>query len=310
MYREPVRTFSIGFTYDEYNELAHARVMAERFDTEHHEYIVDATRSMILPRIVCHYGEPFADSSAVPSFYLAEMARRQVTVALNGDGGDETFAGYSRYERVAVYDGDATPRPGVAPEDEHLITFFSHLLSWDYFGAPERPGFYTPEFLAELGERPFLSVLADPYLASDAEDALGRIIDVDLQTRLGQDILVKVDIASMAHSLEVRSPLLDHVLLETAAAIPSAMKLAGGDTKRIYKNALRDWLPDEVLDRPKMGFAVPLCAWFRTERSDLARDVLLDSRSLGRGLFRAERVERLLDDHLSGPPTTRARSGH
>jgi asparagine synthase (glutamine-hydrolysing) len=295
-----LKTFSVGFDVADYDETDHARDVSHIYDTEHHQLDLDAGALDVLPRLVWHYGEPFADSSAIPCFHLAELAGRHVTVALAGDGGDESFAGYHRYERVASYHGDTAPRVGLRPEDDHVLTFFSHLLSWDYFGAPERPGFYTPEFLAELGEQPFLSTLAEPHLCSDAEDDLGRIIDVDLQTRLSQDILVKVDIASMAHSLEVRSPLLDQVLLETAAAIPSDRKLRDGNTKRILKDALRDWLPDRILDRTKMGFAVPLGEWLRTDRAELPRDVLLDPSSLGRGIFRAERVHQLLDDHRDG----------
>ena len=297
-----MKTFSVGFEAAELRREPVRRARSrELYGTDHHELILTPPRWSSFRAssgTTASRSRTRSRSSELP--LSPSSPRRHVTVALAGDGGDESFAGYHRYERVAAYEGDSTPRPGLQPGDEHLLTFFSHLLSWDYFGSPERPSFYTPEFLAELGERPFLSVLADPYLESDAQDDLGRIIDVDLQTRLAQDILVKVDIASMAHSLEVRSPLLDQVLVEIAAAIPSHHKLRGAETKRILKGALREWLPDRILDRAKMGFAVPLCAWFRNERSELPREVLLDPRALERGLFRPERIHQLLDEHRDG----------
>jgi asparagine synthase (glutamine-hydrolysing) len=181
-----------------------------------------------------------------------------------------------------------------------VIPYYSHLLAWDYFEDADRIELYEPDFLASLGERSFMSVIADPYAASDAEDVLGRILDVDVQTYLPSDLLVKMDIASMAHSLEVRSPLLDHVFMETAAAIPTDRKLDGLTKKRIYKDALRGWLPDHLLDRPKMGFGVPLVDWFRGELRDLPREVLLDPRSLQRGIFREAAVRGIIDDHLAG----------
>ena len=282
-----VKTFSMGFDVADFDETAHAREVARLFDTEHHEFRVDPAALEILPRLVWHYGEPFADSSAIACFHLAELTRRHVTVALAGDGGDENFAGYDRYVELAAHEGPAIP-------------YYSHLLAWDYFDDAARIELYEPDFLASLGERSFMSVIADPYAESDAEDALSRILDVDVQTYLPSDLLVKMDIASMAHSLEVRSPLLDHVFMETAAAIPAGRKLAGPTKKRVYKDALRGWLPDHLLDRPKMGFGVPLVDWFRGELRDLPREVLLDPHSLRRGIFREAGVRRIVDDHVSG----------
>lgn len=295
-----LKTFSIGFDVAAFDETDYAREIAHLYDTEHHQVELDASALNVLPQLVWHYGEPFADSSAIPCFQLAELTRRHVTVALAGDGGDENFAGYERYEKVAAYEGATARRGRLRAGDRHLIPFYSHLLSWDYFEVQRRTELYTPDFLAEFRHRPFLKVIADPYMASDADSPLGRILDVDAQTYLPDDILVKVDIASMAHSLEVRSPLLDHVFMETAAAIPTDRKLSDGISKRIFKDALRDWLPDGVLDRPKQGFAVPIGEWFRKERRDLPVEVLLDPRSLERGLFRAEAIRALVDEHLSG----------
>ena len=297
---DSLKTFSIGFNVAAFDETDHAREVAGLYDTEHYQVDLDANALDVLPRLVWHYGEPFADSSAIPCFQLAELARGHVTVALAGDGGDENFAGYHRYTKVAAYEGPTARRSGLCAGDQHLIPFYSYLMSWDYFEVHRRTELYTPDFLAGLGERPFLEVIADPYLASDADSPLGRILDVDTQTYLPDDILVKVDIASMAHSLEVRSPLLDHVFMETVAAIPTDRKLSDGTSKRIFKDALREWLPDRVLDRPKQGFSVPIGEWFRKERCDLPGEVLLDPRSLGRGLFRADTLRFLIDEHLRG----------
>lgn len=296
----PVQTFSIGFDVAEFDESSSARGVAELFDADHHEVRLDAGALDVLPRVVWHYGEPFADASAIPCFHLAELTRQHVTVALAGDGGDENFAGYNRYVKVADYDGPTTPTSHVRPADQHLLAYYSYLISWEFFEAPLRAALYTPDFLAQLNEQAFFSAIAEPYVASDAEDPLGRILDVDAQTYLPDDILVKVDIASMAHSLEVRSPLLDHVFMETVAAIPTDRKFSGGARKRIFKDAMREWLPDHVLDRPKQGFSVPVREWFRGQRRDLPKNVLLDPRSLDRSLFREEVVRALIDDHVEG----------
>lgn len=284
---EPVRTFSMGFDSPRLDETAYAREVARLFGTDHREYRIGPEALDVLPRLVWHYGEPFADSSAIACFQLAEQVRAHVTVALGGDGGDEDFGGYDRYLQVARHDGPAIPH-------------YAELMSWDYFGDARRRRLYEPEYLASLGERSYLSVIAGPWAASDASDDVARILDVDVQTYLPSDLLVKMDVASMAHALEVRSPLLDHVLMETAAAIPTRAKVDGAAKKRVYKDALRPWLPDALLDRPKMGFRVPLGDWFRGPLRHLPGDVLLDPRTLERGMFRPAEVRALVDDHASG----------
>ena len=321
-----VKTFSIGFGAAGYDETEHAREVATLFDTDHHELRVEPNAIEVLPRLVWHYGEPFADHSAIPSFYLAELTRRHVTVALNGDGGDESFAGYTRYlgrrvdhfsalprsaraalARIAQLLGhDATER-GFRSRFERatyvsLLRPHERYAKWmAYFDERERADLYTPEFRHALGaNRTAPTVVAVPYLGSDAEDEINRLLDVDVQTYLPGDLLVKMDIASMAHSLEVRSPLLDHQFMELAAGLPGAWKLAGRTTKKIFKDALRPWLPDHILDRPKWGFAVPLGRWFRSELRHVPREVLLDPRSLGRGFFRERRIRELIDSHESG----------
>jgi asparagine synthase (glutamine-hydrolysing) len=241
--------------------------------------------------LVWHYGEPFADSSALATFFLAEMARHHVTVALNGDGGDESFAGYERYLRYASNGG----APGLSPYED-----YAGRRASAYFDARARVDLYEPDFLASLGSWRWLSVLEDPYLASDGQDVVERLLDVDVQTYLPDDLLVKMDIAAMAHSLETRSPLLDPELMELAAGLPTAMKISGGTTKRILKRAMRDWLPASIIERPKMGFRVPIGNWLRNGLRRLPGDVLLDPRTLERGLFREERVRAIVCEHRDG----------
>jgi asparagine synthase (glutamine-hydrolysing) len=320
-----VKTFSIGFDVDEYDETPYAREVAKLFSTEHHELRVEAKAMEVLPRLVWHYGEPFADSSAIPSFYLSELTSRHVTVALNGDGGDENFAGYTRYLPRRADRFLALPRlvraalatiaaaaPG-ASESSFRTRFeraarvsllpprdrYARMMA--YFDERERTDLYTPEFREALGHSPTASkAITDFYEASDGEDEVSRLLDVDVQTYLSGDLLVKMDIASMAHSLEVRSPLLDHELMEMSAALPGHLKLNGGMTKKIFKDALRIWLPGHILDRGKAGFAVPISKWFRSELRELPREVLLDPDSLRRGFFREERLRALIDAHQSG----------
>ena len=321
-----LKTFSIGFEERAFDETTYAREIAERFDTEHHEFRVEPSAMEILPRLVWHYGEPFADHSAIPSFYLAELTRRHVTVALNGDGGDECFAGYTRYygnEVAARLDrmpralaraaARAMDRVGSGPRENTLRARLARLAHaatmspWEryamwvaYFSEADRLELYRPEFLASLGERSAPSVIRDPWTASDAPDLVDRLLDVDVETYLPGDLLVKMDIATMAHSLEVRSPLLDHEFMELAASIPSGMKLDGRTTKKIFKDAVRPWIPGDILDRPKMGFLVPIREWFRTSLRDFPGEVLLDPRSMDRGYFREEAVRKLIDDHHAG----------
>ena len=320
---EPVRTFSIGFTHDEYNELPQARLVAKRFATQHHEYVVEPDAVEILPRIVRHYGEPFADSSAIPSFYVAEMARREVTVALNGDGGDETFAGYGRYAANALLArADHTPaaarrllqravtllpasgrvespvnrlRRGLSvlgiPPDERYAAYMTQLNGLD------RDQLYTPEYRRSVSEPAVLEVIRAPWRESTATHIVDRMLDVDTRTYLTDDLLAKIDIATMAYSLEGRSPFLDHEFVEFAASLQPTDKLSGRSFKVGLKEAVRGWVPDEILDAPKRGFRLPIHDWLRADLRDYARDVLLDPVAIQRGHFNRAYVERLLDEH-------------
>jgi len=321
-----VRTFSIGFDVGSFDETAHAREVAQLFDTEHHELRVEPHAIDILPRLVWHYGEPFADSSAIPSFYLAELTRRHVTVALSGDGGDESFAGYRRYVAYrltehldhlpgALWRAAAALSAHVGADAEidgarsrasrltqaMLVSPLERHAIWiNQVSRAELDALYTPEFAASLDTGVASRALADAYGASDAENAFERLVDTDVATYLPGQLLVKVDIASMASSLEVRCPLLDQQLMATAAALPASDKVRGLTTKRIFKDALRPWLPDHILDRRKTGFGVPLAAWFRRELAELPREVLLDERSTERGIFRPAALSGLIDEHLTG----------
>ena len=281
---KPIKTFSIGFDVDAFDESAYAREVAKRYGTDHHELVLDASAMELVPRLVWHYGEPFADSSALATFALSELASRHVTVALNGDGGDETFCGYARHAR---------PTP-----DRPLHLHYADQRAYQYFGEEERSELYTREFADSLGDHDWRAVVDDPYFASDSPDRVERTVDVDVQSYLSEDLLVKMDRAAMAHSLETRSPFCDHELMQLAASLPIDTKVEGGtETKSLLKRAVRHWLPDTVIDRPKMGFMIPMADWLT---ADLAADVLLDPRTLERGLFREERLRTLVAEQESG----------
>lgn len=320
-----VKTFSIGFEHETFDELPHARLVAERFGTDHHEFVVRPDAVSIVPKIVRHYGEPFADSSAIPSFFLAEVTRRHVTVALNGDGGDESFGGYTRYisQRMAarlerlpgfVRRGAAsagrrlrareiTSLAGKARRLTEALpldgpTRYARYMSW--IDESQRTQLYTDEFAEVLDTTAVCDVIARPWSQATGDDILDVMLEVDAGTYLPDDLITKIDIATMAHALEARSPMLDHEFMEFAASIPADLKVRGMQKKWILREALREWLPDEILDRPKQGFSVPVGHWFRHELKDQLRDVLLDPTSIGRGYFRPDVLESMVDRHTSG----------
>jgi asparagine synthase (glutamine-hydrolysing) len=324
---EPVKTFSIGFGDDtDFDELHFARIVAERCATDHHEFHVRPEAIAILPRMARHYGEPFADSSAIPSFYLAELTGRHVTVALNGDGGDESFAGYERYfgSRVpGLFDWVPLPvrrlAPGVTsvlgdgPRVNSHRTRLQRLARAVAMDPAERYAHWMSIFPATMSTQAFTSdfavaldgwradrLLVERLLASSATRTIDVLLDVDVHTYLPGDLLVKMDIATMAHSVEARSPFLDHHLMEFAAALPVELKLRGKQSKRILKAALRGVVPDAILDRSKMGFGVPLARWFREDLRELPGEVLLDPASHTLGYIRRDAVERIIRDHQEG----------
>ena len=322
----PVKTFSIGFDRQPFDELAHARRIAELFETEHHEFVVRPAAVEVLPRIVRHHGEPFADSSAIPSYYLAEMTRRHVTVALNGDGGDEAFGGYSRYvanslagriDRVPLVIrrsmaalGGSLPAGGAISSPVQRARRLLGNLALDpadryaryvqIFDGEQRTALYTDEFSAALAGSDALGAIVAPWQAASGLDVRDIMLEVDSATYLPGDLIAKIDIATMAHALEARSPLLDHEVLELAAALPAELKIRGREKKWILRRAMRGWIPDEILDRPKQGFSVPVSDWLRDELSAWAREVLLDRGTLARGWFRERGVRDMLGRHAAG----------
>ncbi|MBP1777355.1 MAG: hypothetical protein H6Q86_3365 [candidate division NC10 bacterium] len=321
-----VKTFSIGFEAREYDELRYARAVAARFGTDHHEFVVRPDAAAILPKLAWQYDEPFGDSSAVPTYYVAQMTRRHVTVALTGDAGDENFGGYDRYlatRMAASFDRwpgaqlfrqairsslPVLPRGRSRTNTVFRCRRFLEGLTetperryarWLCRLADESTELYTPEFLDASARTDALEPLRAAFRESEAPDVGDATLGVDVGLYLPDDVLVKVDIATMAHSLEARSPFLDHEFMEFAATIPFALKVRGHTTKHILKRALTGLLPEEVLRRRKMGFGVPVDLWLRHELKDVAYDTLLSSRAVGRGYFRPDIIRRMLDDHVA-----------
>jgi asparagine synthase (glutamine-hydrolysing) len=321
----PVKTFTIGFEHRDFDELPHARHVAELLGTDHHEFVVRPDAIATVPRIVRQYGEPFADTSAIPSFHLAEVTRAHVTVALNGDGGDESFGGYTRYvanrlaSRLDVLPPAFRRAAGRAGERLHssevtsltskarrLATGlalspadrYARYQSW--FDTAQRDALYTDDFRAATRGPATAEVIARPWLQASGEDVLDVMLEVDALTYLPGDLITKIDIATMAHALEARSPLLDHELMEFAASLPAELKIRGRQKKWILREALRAWLPDDILDRPKQGFMVPVADWFRGELREHVHDVLLDPAAVGRGYFRTGEVRSMLERHGAG----------
>jgi asparagine synthase (glutamine-hydrolysing) len=320
-----VKTFSIGFDDQEFDERHYARMVAERYDTDHHEMVVTASALDVLPTLAWHFDEPFADSSAIPSFYVAQMSREHVTVVLNGDGGDESFGGYRRYvamaragrirlpltvtpwlerfgARLRVHSKPQSPFLDAARFLELIAQpttrRYARLMS--YFTPEQKLALYSDALREQLAGVDSYVLLDDAFAASRADSDIGRFLDVDVNTYLPGDLLVKVDITTMANSLEARSPFLDHHLVEWAAGLPADLKIRAGTTKYLLKRALAKWLPAELMTRPKMGFGVPLAAWLRTDLRELSWDVLTDQTARSRGLFRPEAVTELLREHQAG----------
>jgi len=315
-----IKTFSVDLPSGDSGEGPYARLVAERYNTEHEELTITPDMVTILPEIVRIYGEPFADASAVPTYYISQMTRRKVVVVLSGDGGDEAFAGYHRYglERLArglcrlpfgaprLIESLMRRAPGERllimrefapylrrPVSERYLFFLArwHRDKENLVG----PALYA-RAAANMVARDFAAILA----ASDATDDTNRLLDLDVQTYLPDDILTKVDIASMAHALEVRAPFLDHVLLERMAALPGAWKLNGLRGKQILRRAVRDLLPQQILFRRKKGFSLPLNRWLREDLSQMSWDLLTDATARNRGLFKPQSVIRLLEEHRAG----------
>jgi len=320
----PVKTFSIGFEDEGSSELPYARQVAERYGTDHHEFVVRPSAANILPLLVKHYNEPFADSSAVPTYYVSQIAREQITVALSGDGGDENFSGYEHYrctERWRKVDFIPSPvRRRIADVMQAGLEMLPYgnltsrmIRGWQMVGSslPERyrtqlstvkeqekRACYTPYFQSLVNRNNGKSHLLElPWDRS--MDSLDWMARHDQHYYLPDCLMVKTDVAAMANSLEVRCPFLDHRFVEFAATIPSSLKRTGKGGKTILKRAVRNLLPAEVLEKPKTGFGVPLAKWFSTDLAGLLRATLLDERSAKRGLFQQGFLKRMIEEQIA-----------
>ncbi len=323
----PVKTFSIGFREPSYSELDQAGIAARAFGTEHHELVVEPDVADLVPRLVWHSDEPSGDSSAIPVYLVSELARRHVTMALSGDGGDELFAGYETYQahhwrrayrRIPrlVRSGLLRPLVESLPPSSRkssleskakrfvrgaeLSSERSHYSWRNIMDDALRADLYAPGFAAGFTPLDSFRFYREHFDRSRGWDPLDRMLHVDTGFYLPNDMLVKVDRMSMACSLEVRVPYLDHTLVELAARIPPEIKFKGREKKALLKRALRGMVPDVLLDQPKKGFNVPIPIWLRGPLAPLARETLGPERQRRMGLFRPEAVTRLLEEHLSG----------
>ena len=324
---ERVKTFSIGFEEQDFSELHHARRIAEHVGADHHEFIVRPDAVEVLPLLVEHYGEPYADSSAVPTYYVARETRKHVTVALNGDGGDESFAGYERYIAMGLTEKyrrvPSFLRESVIKETVNLIPSsratrsrvksakrlleavslprvdrYAHWVS--VFNEQTKQPLYSDDFKQQTQEVNPNGLLAEWFKRANGIGILDAMLLTDQMTYLPNDLLVKVDIATMAVSLEARSPFLDHHVIEFAASLPQEFKLRRLTSKYLLKKVLRKLLPSENLKRRKMGFGVPIGHWFRGKMQPFLREVVLSEKALRRGMFKPEAVRQLVELHTRG----------
>jgi len=323
---DPVKTFTIGFEEAAFNELDDASMSADFLKCEHREFVVSPDTVDVLPKLVEHHGEPFADPSSIPMYYLSEMARRHVTVALSGDGGDEAFGGYSRYawawgagllDRLprplwvalrqamrstastgwmppSVQRGAGYAKRIFAPEDERYLSMMCH------FTPAARWDLYTTEFRSSILGSDTPALFEQSILASDAIEPIDRYMQYDFDGYLSDGINTKVDIASMMHSLEVRAPFLDHRLVEFAARLPASLKQHGPKGRVLYKKAVAPHVPAAILNRKKRGLTLPVNEWLRGALRPALDDVVLGSRLRERGHFQQARIHRLYQDHVAG----------
>lgn len=318
--REPVKTFALGFSQQGFNELPFAREVAQAFGADHFDQLVEPDALALLPELVHAFDEPFGDSSAIPSYLVSRLARQHVTMALSGDGGDELFAGYERYARYLLMSrlhfallGGVSARAlaavlGRVSSSSARLNRYAAALRRISLPPLERyaqlVGLYAPDLRRQLlafryftpSEAP--AALENAWSAALSFDPIRRLQAVDVETYLPDDVLVKVDRASMANSLETRAPLLDHCLWEFVAGLPTALKFAHGEAKHLLRRVLRGNVPEAVLNRPKQGFAIPLTHWFRVGWHEMARPLLLEG-SLTE-YFRRGCIERMLTEHTAG----------
>jgi asparagine synthase (glutamine-hydrolysing) len=317
---QPVKTFSIGFNESSFDELKFARVTAERFQTDHHEFVVTPDICRIVGEIVWHHDEPFADVSSIPTYVVSKMAREFVTVVLSGDGGDEVFGGYERYaveknrERYERIPGFIRRQflsrlSRALPQGAYGKRFLSNISldagpryvdSGSYFNEEAKRTLLSPEARLALNGYNSAAAFERAYNVPTSKAHLDHLMYLDSKLYLPGDILVKVDRMSMANSLETRAPLLDHKLIEFVQTIPAPLKLNGLETKYILKRAVAGLIPDEIIHRPKKGFDVPIVHWFNRELRELLDDTLNDRRTRERGYFNHSAVLYILDEHRRG----------
>jgi asparagine synthase (glutamine-hydrolysing) len=324
---DPVNTCSIAFDDPQYNESEFAQMVASRYGTNHRVETVKSDDFDLVDTLARLYDEPYADSSAIPTYRVCQLARKHVTVALSGDGGDESFGGYRRYRmhlmeeklrsalpagiRQPVFGllGRVYPKADWAPRMLRAKTTFegmarspveAYFHSVSILRAPMRARLFSPALKRELGGYDALDVFKRHAARAGTDDALSLIQYLDLKTYLVGDINTKVDRAAMAHSLEVREPLMDHPLVEWLASLPTQFKINGQEGKYLLKKAMEPRLPNEVLYRPKMGFAVPLARWFRGPLRERVRQALLGERLSDTGWFDRRYLQHLVDSHQSG----------
>lgn len=324
--RKSVITNSISFNESRYNEAQYAKSIAELFSTDHHEFQVTPEAIPIIEKLAWHYDEPFADSSAVPTYYVSKTARENVTVSLSGDGGDENFAGYSRYyfdvreNRVR----NLLPKPiqqpvfgflsSLYPKTDDLPRIFkgrafmanlardpvdAYYFSVSAIHDEYKKNYLCPDVFQSLTGYKTVDFFRDIYANAPANDHLSKIQYLDIKTYLCEDILTKVDRASMAVSLEVRCPLLDHVFMEYVARIPSRKKLVGTNGKYIFKKALKKCIPQNLLYREKMGFAVPIYEWLKKDIKEYARVLVIDGKA-SKAYLNGDNLERIWKEHQAG----------
>jgi asparagine synthase (glutamine-hydrolysing) len=322
----PVKTFSIGFEEEDFSELKYARIVSEYVGAEYHEFVVRPNALDVIPTLVEHYGEPYADSSAIPTYYVAKETRQHVTVALNGDGGDESFAGYERYLAMRIAEKyhriPAMVRKGLIEGPANLVpvselkrsrvrdakrfllaaglpTVERYYRWMTAFDRPSKKGLYTDAFANEVAGDDAARLVGSWFGRANGSGIVDATMLTDQMTYLPNDLLVKVDIASMANSLEARSPFLDHKVIEFAASLPAELKLQGRETKSLLKKAAARLVPPEVIYRRKMGFGVPIGKWFRGEMKDFVREALLSQKSLERGIIRPDVIRKYVNEHTN-----------
>jgi asparagine synthase (glutamine-hydrolysing) len=314
---QKVQTFSIGFHNASHNEAHHARQVANYLGTNHHEEILNPDPALVLEKIVHVLDQPFADSSIVPTFLLAKFARQNLIVALGGDGGDEVFGGYDRYLATPVLQ-KLNPFLGLADKGLNLAgkqflgnsrrinriksqlspkaslaSRYSSVLSLAQTN--DLVTLLNPNFQSDLAERGFIADFVEGDLSS-----FDRMIRSDFGAYLPGDLLAKVDLATMANSLELRSPMLDINVVEWGVSIPHSFKVSGFETKHILKDLARSLVPAKLIDRPKMGFGIPRAEWLRTGMKEMVVDVLTDTTATQRGWFNQNEVDKVIDDHMAG----------